>query len=65
MTLDILCPNIKHTFLLLAQSAHLYLRPFGLPHTSTDGVARNFSLSPMLRLGIKLTSAQLHLFEVP
>ena len=53
------------TFLLLAWSAHLYLRTCDSPHTPTNGVARIFPLIPMLRPGIKLSSAQLHLFDGP
>ena len=52
-------------FLLLAHSAHSFLRTCALPHTPTDGVARIFPLTPMPRPGIKLMSAQLHLFEGP
>ena len=42
-------------FLLLAQSAHLYLRTCVLPHTPTDGVERIFSLTSMPQQGIKHT----------
>ena len=50
------------SFLLLAQSTHLYLHTCVSPHTPTDGVARIFPLTPILRQGIKLTWALLHLF---
>ena len=45
------------------QSALLFLHTCVLPHTPTDGVARIFSLTHKMRLGIKLTLAPMHLFE--
>ena len=48
-------------FLQLAQSRLLFLRTCVSPHITTDGVARIFSLTPMLRPGIELTSVQLDL----
>ena len=52
-------------FLLLTQSALLYLHTCVLPPTSADGVAMTFSPTPMLQPGIELTLAHLHLFEGP
>ena len=50
-------------FLLLVQTTHLFLLTYVSPHTATDGVARiDFSLTPKPWPGIKLKSAQLHLF---
>ena len=43
----------------------LNLHTWVLPHTPSDGMARIFPLTPMLRPGIKLTLAQLHLLEGP
>ena len=43
-------------FLLLALSACLFLHSCVLPHNPTDGVARNFSPTPLLRSGIKLAA---------
>ena len=53
----------KVCFLLLALPACLRLCTYVLPHALTDGVGRIFSLTPMLRPGIELRLAQLHLFE--
>ena len=52
-------------FLLLAQSANLFLCTSASPHTPTDGMARIFILTPMLKLGLELRSVQLHLFVGP
>ena len=56
---------VSNIYQLLAQSAHLFKRTCVLPHFSTDGVARIFSLTHMPRTGIKLMSVQLHLFQKP
>ena len=55
----------KKCFLPLTQSVHLLLRTCVLSHTTTDGPASIFSLTPKPRPRIKLTSLQLHLFEGP
>ena len=52
-------------FFILAQFANLFLGTCVLLHTSTDGVAKIFSLTPKPQPGIKLISCQLHLFEGP
>ena len=52
-------------FFLIARSARLYLCTCALPTTPTDGIARIYSLNPMPRLGMELTSAPLDLFEGP
>ena len=56
---------VSNIYQLLAQSTHLFMHTCVLPHTSTDGVARIFSLTHMPRTGIKLMSVQLHLFQEP
>ena len=56
---------IFFAFLLLAQSANLFLHICVLPPTPTDGATRILSLTPMPRPVIKLTSVQMHLFEGP
>ena len=46
-------------FLLLAQSVHLFLMRCVTPHIPTDGVARIFSLTPMLEPGIEFSCTSL------
>ena len=55
----------EHLFLLITQSAHLFLQTCVLPLTPTDCLARIFSPIPMLWPRIELTAVQLHLFEEP
>ena len=53
------------SFLLLAQSARLYLHTCVWPHAPTDCVARILSPMPMPQPEIELTMSQLHLFVGP
>ena len=57
-------PCWKH-FLLLGQSARLYLGTCVTLHVPTNGMAWIFSLTPMPRTGIQLMSAQLYFFGGP